>query len=168
MNKGIMKNTGIGIFFILFAHVYLFGTSQIKSFSPFGSRGLDSQSVPQMLGVLMIMLSALHIAVTVHNNRRSMADNGEGESRPKRAKKLNPVVLGSIALLIAYILLYQNLGFLLSTFAYLVSVTTLLTPPPKRRRMALFIVPFSAVTACAIYFIFTKYLTLMLPQGILG
>lgn len=183
MNKGLMKNTGVGIFFILFALVYLLGTSHIKSFSPFGNRGLDSQSIPQMLGVLMIALSGLHVAITARQNRRELAaeadaaektPNGAPAEAAKQpdleedAGKFNPVVWGSIILLIAYAMAYQRLGFLVSTAGYLLLATTLLTPKEDRKRMLLFIVPFSFAVTAAIYIIFTKYLTLFLPRGIWG
>jgi len=171
MNKGLLKNTGVGIFFILLALVYMLGTSRIKSFSPFGNRGLDSQSIPQMLGVLMITFSALHVAVTVRQNKRDIAagrHDKEPEAKAVAPKKINPVVWGSIALLIAYAFVYQRLGFLIGTAAYLILATTLLTPPEKRRRMLLFIIPFSIIVTFAVYTIFTKYLTLFLPRGILG
>lgn len=179
MNKGIMKNTGVGIFFIMFALIYLLGTSRITSFSPFGNRGLDSQSIPQMLGALMCALALLQVVLTMQKNKREMSaaaekndaareDAKERVPKGNGTKKLSPVTLGSVGLLIAYVLVYQRLGFVLSTCAYLLAAITLLTPPEKRGKMIKFIIPFSIVVSCSVYFIFTKYLTLFLPSGILG
>lgn len=173
MNKDIMKNTGVGIFFIVLALVYMLGTSRITSFSPFGNRGLDSQSIPQMLGALMCALALFQVVLTVQKNKREMAaaareDVKAGAQEGNWKKKVSPVTLGSIGLLIAYVLVYQRLGFVLSTCAYLFAAITLLTPREKRGKMIKFIVPFSIVVSLSVYFIFTKYLTLFLPRGILG
>lgn len=177
MNKGIMKNTGVAIFFIVFALVYMLGTSRITSFSPFGNRGLDSQSIPQMLGVLMCVLAVLQVAVTVQKNKRDMlrsaagkrgTETGEAAPPVKGISKMNPIVVGSIALLLIYVAIYNKLGFMLSTAFYLITATMLLTPGEKRGRMMVFVIPFSLVMTVAIYYAFTKYLTLFLPRGILG
>lgn len=177
MNKGIMKNTGVAIFFIVFALVYMLGTSRITSFSPFGNRGLDSQSIPQMLGVLMCALAALQVIVTIQKNKSDMrrsasckhdAKTEEAPPTAKSASKINPVVVGSIALLIVYVVIYNKLGFILSTAFYLITATMLLTPGEKRGRMMIFVIPFSLVMTVAIYYAFTKYLTLFLPRGVLG
>lgn len=177
MNKNIMKNTGVGIFFIVFALIYLLGTSKITSFSPFGNRGLDSQSIPQMLGALMCALALFQIVLTVQKNKiETRAAAGKGETLHENTKerapggkaKLSPVTLGSVGLLVAYVLVYQKLGFVLSTCAYLLAAITLLTPLEKRGKMMKFIIPFSIVVAFGVYFVFTKYLTLFLPRGILG
>lgn len=182
MRKDVMKNTGTGIFFIVFSLIYMLGAGRIRSFSPFGSRGLDSQSIPQMLGVLMCALAVSQVALTIQKNKREKTaaasaakEDGTGgvsaEEAPKekRAEKNNAAaVWGSIGLLVAYVVVYQRLGFILSTLAYLLSATTLLTPAGKRGKMMFFIVPFSAAVTIFIYYVFTKYLALFLPRGILG
>lgn len=179
MNKDIMKDTGVGLFFIMLSLLYLLGTSRITSFSPFGNRGLDSQSVPQMLGALMCVLALFQVILTVQKNKRDISSVARkndaarentkgGVQKGKGAKKPSLVTLGSVGLLIAYVLVYQKLGFVLSTCAYLLAAITLLTPPEKRGKMIKFIIPFSIAVSFSVYFIFTKYLTLFLPRGILG
>lgn len=177
MNKGIMKNTKVGLFFIVFSLVYLLGTSRIVSFTPFGNRGLDSKSIPQMLGVLMFVLAAIQIAVTVQQNRRALAASGGSPFAEKKeekkaaqsiAKMINPTVAGCIALLILYVLIYARVGFILSTISYLALSIALLTPAEKRKRMMLFIAPFAILFTLAVYVLFTRYLTLFLPSGLLG
>lgn len=178
MNKGIMKNTKVGIFFIALSLIYMLGTSQIVSFTPFGNRGLDSKSIPQMLGILMLVLASMQIAVTVQQNKREIADPcknsfAEEEKEEKRAaqgiiKRINPTVTGCIALLLLYVVVYSRLGFILSTVGYLVFSIALLTPADKRKKMLLFIVPFAILFTLAVYMLFTRYLTLFLPSGVLG
>lgn len=178
MNKGIMKNTKVGIFFIVLSLIYMLGTSKIVSFTPFGNRGLDSKSIPQMLGILMLVLASLQIAVTVQQNKREIAAPSkktfvEEEEVEKRAaqsiiNRINPTVAGCIALLLLYVAVYARLGFILSTLGYLIFSIALLTPAEKRKKMMLFIVPFAILFTVAIYALFTRYLTLFLPSGVLG
>lgn len=180
MYKGVMKNVSVGMFFLVFALVYLLGASRIASFSPFGNRGLDSKSIPQMLGVLMCVLAALQIVLTVRQNKREAMLRGAPEDTKSRGVRGKPSaaqqeswvakapVYGSIGLLVAYVVIYNKLGFILSTTIYLLAATTLLTPAEKRRGKAWFIVSLSIVFTLAVYIVFTKYLTLFLPQGILG
>jgi hypothetical protein len=83
-------------------------------------------------------------------------------------RKATFLLVVSLALLGAYIFLFQKIGFILSTILYLMFSVTLLTPAAKRRRLMPFIVLFSSGVPFLIYFIFTKYLSLILPRGILG
>lgn len=180
MNKGAMKNMGVGIFFLVFALVYMFGASKIVSFTPFGNRGLDSQSIPQMLGVLMCALAILQLALTALQNKKTLAkkvilqserQGGTYEKAPppkKDARDAKIAAIGSIGLLVAYVAVYMRLGFILSTILYLIASVTLLAPPGQRRKMILFVIPFSVIFTFTVYVAFTKYLTLMLPRGMLG
>lgn len=178
MGKGAMKNSRVGIFFLIFALVYLFGTCRITSFSPFGNRGLDSQSIPRMLGVLMFALAVLQIIITVQHSKlefkkiassqqeRSCGICWDVSAQGKDANSVKIAIFGTIGMLIAYVTFYNWLGFILSTVLYLIFSITLLTPSCKRRKMVLFIILFSVVFTLAIHSIFTKYLMLLLPQGI--
>ena len=74
----------------------------------------------------------------------------------------------SLVFLAVYIALYQPLGFILSSIFFLMAESFLLTNKGEVKKWALFIVLFSIGVSIVIYFIFTKYLTLVLPSGILG
>ncbi|MDD3904749.1 MAG: tripartite tricarboxylate transporter TctB family protein [Sphaerochaeta sp.] len=186
MNKATKKELGVGIFFAVLAIAYILESLNVSTFTPFGNRGLDSQSVPAMIGWLSFGLSVLYIIITLvkdRKNRRMEAtendqvcdvDNVVCMDIPQNAKKLSltriiPIkLLLSLVYLFLYFLFYQSLGFILSSIGYLIAESVLLTEKTKRKKWALFITLFSVGIVVLIYVVFTNYLTLFLPKGILG
>ncbi len=188
MNSDLKKEIGVGIFFLVLAIAYIAGASTISTFTPFGNRGLDSRSVPELLGILTIILSVTHIIQVVLKARKlktlQVASSSEKEVCdfeddicvvPPRGTVLNRInsiislkMLLSLLFLGIYTALYQPLGFILSSIFFLIAESFLLTPKAERKKWATFIVLFSVGVSVVIYFIFTKYLTLVLPSGILG
>jgi putative tricarboxylic transport membrane protein len=189
MNRDIKKEIGVGIFFLVLAVIYIFGASQISTFTPFGNRGLDSRSVPQLLGVLTIILSVTHIIQSCLKGRRLKKIQAErkitnNETQEHKAQSCIPAcqatvinridivvpikLIISLIYLAAFIALYQPVGFILSSSFFLIVQSLLLTDKSERKKWALYIVLFSIGVSILIYFIFTKYLALNLPSGILG
>jgi putative tricarboxylic transport membrane protein len=188
MNSDLKKELGVGIFFLVLAIAYIAGASTISTFTPFGNRGLDSRSVPELLGILTIILSVTHIIQVVLKARKFKDLEGESGSEksvcdfeddicivPPKGTVLNRInriislkLLLSLLFLAVYTALYQPLGFILSSIFFLIAESFLLTSKTERKKWALFIVLFSVGVSVVIYFIFTKYLTLVLPSGILG
>lgn len=166
MKTDVKKDFAVSIFFALLAIAYLYASQNISVFSPFGQQGLDSKSVPRIIGGLMLFFSILLFAITWLRQRHVQEDPTPPSGREKRRfpKKL---VL-SVILLGLYIALYQSLGFILASIAYLVLQSLLLAPAEKRKTWTLFIVILSVVLSATIYLVFSRYLTLMLPPGILG
>lgn len=189
MNREFKKEIGVGIFFLLLAIAYIAGASKISTFTPFGNRGLDSRSVPELLGILTIILSVTHIIQISLKERKLKKIQKESEiksnevcGREEVASVESPkgtiidridnimsikLVL-SLIFLAVYTALYESLGFILSSSIFLIAESFLLVGKDKIKRWALFIVLFSIGVSVLIYFIFTKYLTLILPSGILG
>lgn len=189
MDRDLKKEIGVGIFFLLLSIAYIAGASRISTFTPFGNRGLDSRSVPELLGILTIILSVTHIIQTslkwrkikkirreseVSSAKSCDLEKGASVESPKRTiiNRIEDVIsvrlLISLIYLAVYIALYQPLGFILSSTFFLMAESFLLTNKDERKKWALFIVIFSIGVSILIYFIFTKYLTLILPNGILG
>lgn len=189
MDRDLKKEIGVGIFFLLLSIAYIAGASKISTFTPFGNRGLDSRSVPELLGILTIILSVTHIIQTSLKGRKlkriqkeslissakecDREEDASGESHKgtilNRIEKVISVrLLISLIYLAVYIAVYQPLGFILSSTFFLMAESFLMTNKDERKKWALFIVLFSAGVSVLIYFIFTKYLTLILPSGILG
>ena len=145
----------------------------IQTFSPFGNAGLDSRSIPQMIGILGCVLSVLQIVLswhgikhgpTEHAHKPEDASHGEGGN----SNKPNFTLFLSLFLLGAYIAALQDLGFILSSLLYLILFIMLLTPKEKRLKAIPFTLAFSAAISLSLYYVFTRYLTLLLPKGILG
>ena len=189
MSSEIKKEIGVGIFFLVLAIAYMAGAQTISTFTPFGNRGLDSRSVPELLGTLTIILSITHIVQVFLKGQKlkKIAKDTENKNEevcdfeddicvvpPKGAvlSRINSVLslklLTSLILLAIYTALYQPLGFILASIFFLMTESFLLANKGERKKWALFIVLFSIGVSVVIYFIFTKYLTLVLPSGILG
>lgn len=77
-------------------------------------------------------------------------------------------MLETLALIAVYVLLMKPVGFVITTFVYLVAQMYVLTPKEKRtkKNFALFVV-ISLIASFAIYLLFVKVFYLMLPAGIL-
>lgn len=178
MKERSKRNIGIGVFFLAVSLLYLVGASSIQMFSPFGNAGLDSRSIPQMIGILGCALSVLQIVLSWHGMKRCAPEGirpserdhdlraGSGKDKGGNGHKFT--LFFSLILLGAYIAVFQDLGFILSSLLYLVLSITLLTPKGKRIKSFPFIMVFSVVVSLSLYYVFTQYLTLLLPRGILG
>lgn len=186
MNKDTKKDFGIGIFFFLVSVFYLFEASKVATFTPFGNRGLDSQSIPQMIGYLSLALSVLLIITTflrVRKEKKEVVNKTPEICDPDQVACIVPPkgaklqdflsivpfkLLLSLFLLFLYFITYQRIGFIISSSFYLIFQSLLITEKEKRKKWILFIILFSICVSAIIYFVFTRYFTLFLPRGILG
>ena len=189
MNSDAKKEIGVGIFFLFLAISYIIGSTTISTFTPFGNRGLDSRSVPVLIGTLTVILSIVHIIQVYMRDRKFRnlhaensekseevcdQDGNEFNELPKISiiNRIDNVIsiklILSLLYLVIYIALYQSIGFILSSIFFLISESFLLVNKNNRKKWALFIVLFSIGISIIIFFIFTKYLSLFLPSGILG
>lgn len=187
MSSDSKKEIGVGVFFLVFAIAYMVGASKISTFTPFGNRGLDSRSVPELLGILTIILSVTYMVQVWLKERKlkrmleergvdsvQEADQKDAvlESKGTIVSRINNVMpiklVFSLIFLAVYTALYQPLGFILSSIFFLIAESFLLVNKDERKKWTLFIVLFSIGVSIFIYFIFTQYLTLVLPSGILG
>ncbi len=189
MNKDIKREIGVGVFFLVLAVFYMIGSTTISTFTPFGNRGLDSRSVPVLLGVLTIILSITHIIQVYLKDKKirtlkieqlegkeeicdpdevACVEPPEGTLIEKLDKVIPVKLILSFIFLIIYIALYQPLGFIIASSLFLIAESILLTNKEERKKWYLFIILFSIGVSTLIFFIFTKYLTLFLPSGIFG
>ena len=190
MNSDSRKELWVGIFFLTLSAAYMMGTININTFTPFGNRGLDSRSVPQLIGFLAFILAVVHLAQLFFRVKKMKKnDSGQNDSRIEevcdpdevacvvlpgggfisRVETVISVKLILSGLLLAiYFAAYQALGFILSSIFFLIAEIFLLTKKEKRKSWALFIVAFSISASVIIYLLFTVYLSLFLPVGILG
>ena len=190
MNSESKKELGIGIFFLVLSIAYMLGTATISTFTPFGNRGLDSRSVPLLIGILSLVLSIIQITTTLVKEHRKKTDvamqqaGGEQEVcdpdeiacvvPPKgafiaRIDNIVPIkLILSILFLVIYVAAYQKVGFMLSSMFFLMAESFLLVKDEERKKWRTFIILFSIGASVVIYFVFTKYLSLFLPKGILG
>ncbi len=118
----------------------------------------NSQIIPTLLGILLIILSCALIWQSIRKLKEP--DNTE-------IKKMSKIDLLSIvltfAVMVLYIILLPILGFILSTIIFLFLQITILAPAEKRNLLlfAVIAVVFTAITFVA----FRIGLTQLLPRG---
>lgn len=186
MDSDAKKELWIGIFFLVLSGAYMIGTTTISTFTPFGNRGLDSRSVPFLIGSLTLVLASVQIVTTLikEKKRRNIAslrttEDEKVKSEPaeaqqessiiERVDKVIPVkLILSFVFLVIYIAAYQSVGFILASTFFLMAESFTLVEKEKRKKWRVFIIVFSIIASLSIYFVFTNYLSLFLPKGILG
>jgi len=90
---------------------------------------------------------------------------GVGKAAPAVAEKANyTLVLASFALFGAYVLALPGLGFRIATFLYVTAAAALLARPLDAKRWVAILV-LSLLTAAITYFVFERYLLVLLPRG---
>ena len=118
----------------------------------------NSQIIPTLLGILLIILSCALIWQSV----RKLQAGGEAEEKKMSKDDLISVLL-TFAIMVIYIILLPELGFILSTMIFLFVQITILAPKEKRNLLLFAIV---AVVFTAIAFVaFRIGLTQLLPRG---
>ena len=166
MEQKIKKDIGIGLFFFLLAIAYFVGTFSIESYNPFGDAGLSSKIVPQILAYMMAALSFIVVVQSVLKLIKR-----DDDKAPAEAVRINRKLLGkfifAIVLLIVYIVLFDKLGFIISTVFYLSAMIFLLLPH-KNAKTGVFAVLFSIAVSFLVYTVFNNLLGLILPSGVFG
>jgi len=167
------QEIGTGLFFLLLSVFYIGHSFTIKSFDPFGNSFLTSQAIPQVIGGLVVVVSVIHIIISVKKLQREKAlpiqdTVTQAGSVSIQFGKSFWMTLVTILLIGAYIFCFTRLGFILSSVLYLLPQIFVLTPAEKRKQFAAFIVGVSILTPVGLYFLFTKVLSMFLPRGLLG
>jgi len=139
------------VFFTLGALIF----SGARAISPIIENEVGSGFVPKFVAAVLMSLSGLLIALALY--RKDAATTKVGEDIRGG--------MSTIMALAAYVLLFDKLGFLISTALYLFAQITILSDE-KNRKLPLFGVV-SVVTPIIVYFLFVKGFGLMLPSGIL-
>lgn len=145
-----------GIFYFLFAF-------KIRKF---GDAVLDSQSLPKILGVILITTSLIQTVKTfLEAQRNSNVD--KVDKKEDDAPDIKKVIY-TLALMIVYAVILKPLGFLISTalFVFLQSLVLESESDTKKNRLVSII--FAVVFSIVIYLIFVRVFSLVLPAGILG
>ena len=162
-----MKDLLTGIVAAAFSAFYLMQTSGIKVFGG-ATAGVTAQTVPRLWGVAMLALSILLILRSVLAMRKkSEQDEEERLGFLARLKERREVVC-TFGLLILYAALMKPVGFIIMSILYVYLQVWVLTPPEKRtKRMHTIAGGLAVFFSVSLYFVFTKYLMVMLPPGIL-
>jgi putative tricarboxylic transport membrane protein len=152
-----------GILFVL-AVAYLVAASRIPQ-SSFANAAVGPKAVPIAIGVALALAS---LALTLKGSLGSRGERGteaaatasptEGDTPPQDLRKLGVVVL----LLLGYILAFIPLGYVLSTFLFVMSATTFVDREHWVRNAV-----YAAALSVVVYVVFTRLLGVVLPPGVL-
>lgn len=119
---------------------------------------------PNLLAILYILLGLYEVAAGFMAMRRGVSDElPKAKGRRSSAERRSFIsTLLYIALLAGFVAFFEILGFIVTSFAFLVLLMILLGVAPAKS------VAFSLVFVAVIYLLFGKLFTIGLPAGILG
>ncbi len=130
----------------------------IRKILPFG---VSSAFFPKVVALFLAVISILIIAQGVRSYRQE-----KGTIFKLSDKKVGGVVLATLLLLGFYVFSLEFLGFVLTTFVYLVLQIGVLAPPRQRNWTVVAII--SAVVSLGAYYSFYHLFHLILPTGFWG
>ncbi|MHA5218644.1 tripartite tricarboxylate transporter TctB family protein [Dysosmobacter sp. Phy] len=155
----------IGGIVILLAALLFLASLTIKSLA---LNLIKADFFPKMDAVLLGVLGLILLTDGLKKAKRLPAEVTE-ERGPKTLTPGTRCMLETLALIAVYIFCLEPVGFMLSTFVYLIVQMIVLADDSHRKKkdIVLFVI-ISAIVAVGVYMLFTRVFYLMLPRGILG
>lgn len=158
------RDTISGTVMTLLAAGYLAGSFQIRSY---GDAAVDSRFFPQILGVMLLVLSITQLILGV---KKLKAGTGTGAEEAAEAApageapgRFNYKVILTLAVILAYIVLINRLGFVISSSLFLIAQTRIMAE--RKTWRPLFTILVSVVFSYVINRIFVDGFSLILPEG---
>lgn len=146
---------------IVFALAYYYASFKINILE---NKLINSTFFPRVLAGALILLSILLI---IKDIRRQSQSNPESGDRMERAAVIR--ILLTVLCLITYVALLETVGFLLMTVLYIFAQILILTPKEQMSvKRLLWFVAISILFSLAVYVVFTRLFTMVLPRGILN
>ena len=123
---------------------------------------MGPQFFPRTVAVIMGLLAVVQVAGGLKKEKKEHGDEGTGGFNARAA--------ATIAILFAYALLVQTVGFIIMTALYLMAQILLLLPEKrlKSRKGIVITAVVSVVTPIFIYELFYRAFSIFLPTGLLG
>lgn len=152
------KELVVGFVIIMVAVAYLIGSLSIRRTDIVS---LGAEFMPEIYGYFLLFLGICQAGSGIMQVRKgARKEHTEDES-----KDLRNVVLTFI-LIIVYLLAMIPVGFILSSIAFLLGLTFLLTPVSKKKNYIVYGI-FSVVIPIAAWSLFYLVMNINLPMGIL-
>ncbi|XME03060.1 tripartite tricarboxylate transporter TctB family protein [Lachnospiraceae bacterium C1.1] len=148
-----------GIFFSVFSIVMIL-MAQLLPKSKVMDIGPDF--MPTVVGVIMLILSVILLIQSI----RSFNSNAESLKDYKDESDYKRMIM-SLILCLFYVYLLQPVGFIITTFVYLILQITVLAPDENRRKKD--IIKYSIISlifTLAVFFLFRYGFVIVLPAGI--
>lgn len=152
------KETGVALVVIAVAAWYLWQCNYLptKAADPLGPA-----AYPRMLALSIIVFGILHIIVSYFRRHRLKADEDTLQGRARLMGNVR--IVGVIAATAAYLLLMEPLGYIVSSFLYVLGV-----PAIVGERSVRGIATSTVVLTVVLYLVFVKMLGVLVPDGIIA
>ena len=141
------------LFLVFGAFVFI----QALPIKPVMGKDIGSGFMPKIIGASIIVIAAVKLVLTLISKASDAKASTDDDLKGG---------LWTIAALLAYVLLFDRLGFILSTALYLF-VQILVLSNEQNRNLKLF-AAISVVTPVAIYALFVYVIKMPLPAGLLN
>lgn len=160
------KELLLGVGMLALAAFYLYHTTFIKVRS---TVSVSAKMIPEILGVLVIILGLFQVGVGINHLvkiRRENKKNGIVSVGMTREETSNIFpILCTFVLIFGYAVVFEWMGFIISSTLCMALMMLLMAPRAKRRPGYFTVISF--VTAVVVYIAFRKGLNLSLPRGLL-
>lgn len=159
-----LRDLILGVFMLAFSVFYMISTGQIKTNKMIMGKHAayaNGQIVPYLLGGLLAILALVLIAQSV---LKLVKGHGMTKEEEKKDGDILTVIL-TFAIIIAYIILLPELGFILSTMLFLFAQITVLAPKQGKKYWVYALV--AVVFTAFIFVAFRLGLQQPLPRGVL-
>jgi putative tricarboxylic transport membrane protein len=144
---------------VLIGVAYMFGAFAIQV--PRLGDPIGPRAFPFGIGVAFLCVTGALLLKSVFGRVRSASDAPGASSSVVSRHELLGVVM--VALTVGYFIMFETVGYVLSTFVYLTILIVLLRPRGLGTNIAV-AATFSSVS----YLVFAKLLGVRLPDGLLG
>lgn len=160
----LYQNIVIGTIVIVFSALMLFQSSKIRV-DKFSSSVVDNAAfMPRLIFAILILCGFVLIVMGIHDIRKNREKLLEGEALEKVSRETLRS-LGALCILLAYILCFKPVGFVISSILFLVAMMFYMTKKEDRKPVLFIII--AVVMTLVVYFCFQKFLYIYLPNGIL-
>ncbi len=168
--KRCVKDLIAGAIFALFSIGYYIASHSIQSFGT-NKDFIDARTIPVVWSIALLIL-AIALMVRSYGEMKQLKAAGEelfSGRTPKDWFADNYAVVGTFIMLAAYAFAMKPIGYLLSTFVYLLIQVVLLTQRSKiNKKLIVKAFILSAVFSVFSDYLFVDLLSVPLPTGIFG
>jgi hypothetical protein len=115
--------------------------------------------------IVIAVTAVFAVLVVIGDALARRGGGGVGKAARAIAEKANyGLVCASFGVFVAYVLALPGLGFRIATFLYVTAAAALLARPLDTKRWIAILV-LALLTAAITYFVFERYLLVLLPRG---
>jgi len=151
------------LFLMISAVVLYISTFSIKMLTV---SKIGSAFAPQLVAIGIFIFSGILLRNSLKELKNKDTKENSNAQEGDNPQINYACLLGSVALMIVYLLLLNSVGFLIMTTGYIVLQISLLADKSERNILKFFII--AVISSVAIYYIFRSIFHVMLPSGILG